>query len=476
MKKFVKFVTKNFCNCISKECNLNGKTEGLNEYINTFDSSLMKSGSMMLLNDDDQCNEINKQKFKKTYSKPIVFELSLNEKKNELAETIIRFFESYKFLTVQNSGIYLLETHKRLTWINIQNITMDDIPEFIRTECEISFPGDSVVDITKAMFWMFRKSIVDVLISTVKDIDTIALSVGSTNLSSDYDITLYGKYKDSSKIIKKFEKELYILFNDKAANVFDTNVYGVAFIKITKDPFTPQTEVPNLNKLIWSDNILCNDKEVKYLNTSDNISDTQFVWNLVKIFKYIDTQQENIRKHLYNTLAMINNKKLFDISETLYNALNKDLDYSDMIESFTEFSKKFKDFDELLVITNYISLVNFYGNETYFTRGAFLNVVVGQMCKDTLNLSENDLIQSGIENLTELIIHPSKVKYLNRAKTALKKDFGNISNILVNCSEDIINCSVFLYIEIIIKEIVNIINSKTIQSDTKEFELFLKFL
>jgi hypothetical protein len=103
---------------------------------------------------------------------------------------------------------------------------------------------------TQALFWYFRKSIVDNLIQYVSTASSEhfalekgayggippscrAMSVGSTNLSSDYDITLYGSCV--THVLRTFHSEFQRVFGDTSATVFDTNVYGSSFIDIPGD-------------------------------------------------------------------------------------------------------------------------------------------------------------------------------------------------------------------------------------------------
>ena len=80
------------------------------------------------------------------------------------------------------------------------------------------------------------------------------------------------------------------------------------------------------------------------------------------------------------------------------------------------------DLAKILRLTDFISLVNFYGVETYYTKGAFMDIVVnGQMCKtDTsISLSLLDYTNSVIENVSFFLLHNEKNKYLIRIRDTL---------------------------------------------------------
>jgi hypothetical protein len=74
----------------------------------------------------------------------------------------------------------------------------------------------------------------------------------------------------------------------------------------------------------------------------------------------------------------------------------------------------------LLGTSDYTSLVNFYGTETYFTRGAFLDIVVNkQMCKTSIQLQDIDYISSILENSGFFFLHNDKTKYFIRVVNTL---------------------------------------------------------
>ena len=76
-------------------------------------------------------------------------------------------------------------------------------------------------------------------------------------------------------------------------------------------------------------------------------------------------------------------------------------------------------------INNYISLVNYYGVETYYTRGAFLDVVVNQQScnlnvdKNVSKVNKDGYLDSFIENCSDYCLHDFKEKYKKRALNAL---------------------------------------------------------
>jgi hypothetical protein len=87
--------------------------------------------------------------------------------------------------------------------------------------------------------------------------------------------------------------------------------------------------------------------------------------------------------------------------------------------------------NNLTAIHDFISLINFYGTETYFTRGAFIDtVVISQMCGNKLDiqLTEVDYITSILENAGFFFIHNNKTKYIIRVLNTFKTLIDKFTN------------------------------------------------
>jgi hypothetical protein len=73
---------------------------------------------------------------------------------------------------------------------------------------------------------------------------------------------------------------------------------------------------------------------------------------------------------------------------------------------------------ELLSFYDTIAFINFHSKDTYFTRGAFLDIVVNcQMCQnkyEKLLLTDNDYFNSFVENISFLLSYPNSDKYISR--------------------------------------------------------------
>lgn len=510
---FLKYTILNFCNC-KKECIIDGVDQNSSIYktIDKISDEISKNNKCNLLNTTFNYPLINRTTNKYKYlSVPNDIKIKKNVRLWYL-DYIINDFIKNGLLNKRDTGLYLLNTFKRFTWANIQSLNINNInfdsDDFYKLYFNVMRYSDNTREIMenkflekkhnpiekyniedldkiqflkliKIIFWYFRKccvdSIITELISNMNNI--IGLSVGSTNLTSDYDITLYGRNKDLSLIIKTFKKIIGLNFYDTSNIIFDTNIYGVSFIiigdysfisdtpiqsEITQTdmiiPYSPKTSILHffkkdigpikikgskiLNKYedYISENIICKSKvsdtfkNFRYFinNSNTDIFITQHVWAFVKlllrinIIKYFDEimYSKLIDKlfkkidydYLYNADKIIN---IFNIKTP-----------PNIIFSFTDFEELLKNndiLDEQFIIHNYISFVQYHNNETYFSKGAFMDVVVNsQMCNiNVINLSIHEYFDSFIENMAEFITHYQKYKYLNRSI----KSFDNLYNL-----------------------------------------------
>jgi hypothetical protein len=337
--------------------------------------------------------------------------------------------------------ITLNGTTEKFNWENIKNLKDKNKPE-------------------AELFWLVRKLIVDNLLKiiinehkkndtiiTIANDDTLLLtkdefndikiySVGSTDITSDYDITLYSNNNYiTGIIIEEFQTKFMKIFGEHSSIVFDTNIYGKAYIifdcdqgcqinynKIDLSKCSKQKEsFYYINSLNDNTGLINNGKRGEYKYN-------QVIWGLIKYLRDLrDNFGENIYNKYFNFVKKnVNNNNLLDITqETLIYLRNTNITYTDLIENEDVHRKDYKlnNFNSLLFTNDYISLINFYGEETYFTRGAFLDTVVNsQMCKTStpvIKLDKEDYIASILENAGFFFLHNDKTKYLKRVKNSL---------------------------------------------------------
>lgn len=507
---FLKYISINLCNCIDKECLIKQKRDekDLIGY-----PALPKLDAFLLsfkLEKRNECNFLNlKGMTDNTIFKNEQDFLSYsiqhyNKHTFGDIEELCTPSDSYCFtldyvlqkfiefgllrkLNINNKPVfYILDTDKEFTWNNVKDINIDianrlnnDIKNVLMMK--FSENDSQQLDlILKCLFWYFRKFIIDsIVISLINRVsksgEFVGISVGSTFLSSDYDITLYSKLRTLGSMIYYIDKRIELLMGRSSTHLFDTNIYGISFIVFES----------NKNEdFITSPIKQCKNEKFSYLQSS-NVEPSQHVWAFAKLLSNIYKLKidDEIVSNFSAFLNSLSYKKYIVLANYI---INETIDvvgmnevYSKIIHSYDNFKKmyakseintpkietpslfsneivspilkngidprineNFNEFrDNLLIIAdddsinlsifqnNFVSMVNYFGNETYFTRGAFLDVVVNnQMCqKDNLVailLSEHEYIDSFIENMSELIIHPSKIKYLDRAELAL----GHLQN------------------------------------------------
>jgi hypothetical protein len=321
-----------------------------------------------------------------------------------LINNAIKYFKDQGLFSKLGIKYYILlkdGSTVKLTWENIKAIDSDE---------------------TKKMFWLLRKLIVDSILKkllkqnnlTTNDIKVY--SVGSVKLTSDYDITLYGNTNYKVNIIKSFQKTFKKYFGEDSSIVFDTNIYGKAYITFDDKEYSGYTTQESRCGQVFY-----------YLNENPS-GDSQMMWGLIK---YLRDLREGFGEHIYNDLIKFLEVKLpkFKLlnyaKKTMIYLKNKDpsdINYTSLFKRESLFINTYGD-NKLIGIHDFISVMNFYGTETYFTRGAFIDTVVNnQMCSNKIEipLSEVDYITSILENAGFFFIHNNKTKYVVRVLNSLK--------------------------------------------------------
>ncbi len=394
---FFTYIFSDLCNCVKKECNIVGIEDTSPEFFNNFINKEYSVSNCNMIKNDGKIN------------------LSI--------DNIISIFLLYNLLNHDGRRYYILNSHKRFNWKNIKQIDNVQIQNYItkfpnnfKTICLFFNGTDSVSDdifgtYIKYIFWYFRKAIVDNITGNIiKTTKVIGLSVGSTKIDSDYDITLYGSYTKIFETINIFNKRIEKIFNYNSEKIFDTNVYGASFI-------TSNFTHPSLNKFSCGDTKF----SLSYKSPNPSFFITQHIWAFIKVLIKLESlQDEIVYDFLHETLfdSSPNLKAILSASEEFINKFDSNPLVYDKIVSLLD-----KPIDNDSWETNYISFVNYNGSETYFTRGAFIDVVVNsQMCSsEYIQLSPDEFFDSFIENIAELLTHFTKDKYINRAKISLPK-------------------------------------------------------
>ena len=291
---------------------------------------------------------------------------------------------------------------------------------------DLSWTSISQLDTnSRILFWYLRKGITDALILYLIHFNynnrpLKVLSVGSNNLSSDYDITLYGI--NGPFLSEEFNDYIKLLFGNTADIVFDTNLYFSSFIEL----------FPPINTQVYTKTICDNIPMWILLSNDSVIVKNQHIWAALKIMKAIRNQihiDDEYKNNIYRELQMFIENDVLDFStriNKLYNIIsNLSLSTSSIFigselkkQGFTQNVQSNLD----LEISNN-SLINFKSPETYFTRGAFLDTVINtQMCQKSqkIQLCIDDYWDSILENIADFCIHNgTKEKYITRIKDAI---------------------------------------------------------
>lgn len=519
IREFMTYMIENYCSCIQTDCLINELRD------DTFNVQFLELIEKIALTKLNNCNRSNglsidisnynnsMNSVNSVDNLPFINKIqNIFEHKPDKLKllNVMNYFISqfivFGFLSLDHNKFYLFDTEikNRLSWFNIQNLDITDLKEykkkhsnyyyelqtwisnsptkklqFIRRTSINHQHNDitlSVLQLIKYLLWFFRKFIIDSIIILVNQPNVIPISVGSTKLSSDYDITLYGHHKKITKVIQGFDNIIESIFQDTSSKLFDTNIYGISFIILNQQrPLTPNQSRNNVDSISrrrqsikapivesspivlldklkqhYGNAFQCGKTQLLVLNSSDDSIASQHVWAFVKLLNNMSIiQQCNEAFYIYliKTLRMLINSPILNYAFRIINVLNiEDSEYEtgyvNIIDNLENYYNKFAElngFNLNTVMNNFISLVNYHGNETYYTRGAFLDVVVNQqLCKqgetETFKLTLDNYIDSFIENMADIISYPKKKKYVDRSKKALDM----ISNFIPDSSTNII--------------------------------------
>ena len=358
------------------------------------------------------------------------------DKKRFLVPHILCLFQTKGLLTKRGGVYYLLNTHIRLTWNNIKLLREKHIKKLEKKVFdEIQYIFNSIkykyddLTLIKCLFWYLRKAVVDSILSDIinhyknkynNDTNIIAMSVGSTKLSSDYDISLDTSYEIGASIITKFTKLIERVFKDDSESIFDTNVYGVSFTKRRGDDHFKKSHE-------------CDSNNIYYVAADTKIEISQMIWCYIKLLlklSFVLKQDDKVYEKLYSYLdnSEIQNNELFNQAVIFVNKYKSNIEnYGEIVSKYDDYIKKNKITirDENYLISNFISFVNYNGSETYLTNGAFMDVVINQQLCSTGDkikiLRPYMYFTSFIENISDLLIHYHKSKYTERCKNSLKE-------------------------------------------------------
>lgn len=370
---------------------------------------------------------------------------------SSIKNIILLFLRHNLLLKIGNE--YYIDSEKKLSWNNIKTVSDNG-----------------------KLYWLFRKAIIDCIIKSIlqgfspEERKAIIInSVGSSNLTSDYDLTVYSQ-AHGYIIISKFNKLFKKIFKNPSSEVFDTNIYGKGFITFVSNK--------NTTKHMCSKN-----NPVYIYNTSETIRSSQLMWAFVKYFK--DLVHKFGYKHAKN-MFMNSIVDKANCAQHMTHALrvydylsNRSITYDEILK--TQDNPVWNEYltdkrDTLLLDTDFISILNFYGTETYMSRGAFIDTVVNaQMCPNNkVKLSVQGYFMSVLENAGYFLHHNEHTKYLLRVASGVAEIFNIMDNdpaVSTKHKKDI-NKVVMAMNKLMNRIYKNNMNKKDKRIDICEFDIF----
>jgi hypothetical protein len=264
-----------------------------------------------------------------------------------------------------------------LTWNSMKLLSSDKTHYFLLEHYEKL--RKIIVD---SLLYIVIKNLTDCSNNEVRFNKCSSIALGSSSITSDYDINLLSDNPIiNSKIIKDFNKLFFKMFGDDSSSVFDTNIYGIGFLN--KKKYMIPVEVREQSVIAF----------VKLISTEEKYG--------------IDIIQDfNIKNRFFNKMYLeandfyisyvekeVGEDKYTKTLELIQDVLGEGNDLSILEEMSMKDQEK---------IQSFISLANMYANETYFTQGAFLHVVSRLQSDESIELSSTDYINSMFENFFEV--------------------------------------------------------------------------
>lgn len=213
-----------YCSCYEATCKVMPKNRTLSSSVNAFIEEMRNNPSV-------QCNMI--------------------VRKNDV-ESLLELFSNTGLIRRDRDFTWKFASNDEIRWTVLKagdriNVHTSDNPlqkcfcyplqtgfsDSVKKYLNISLSQDDVHQLAHILFWYLRKGVVDMLLKTVtKDTDgktsqCTALSVGSTNITSDYDVTINAS---CASLIKEFNDKFKTYFGVSSMTAFDTNLYGSSVI------------------------------------------------------------------------------------------------------------------------------------------------------------------------------------------------------------------------------------------------------
>ncbi len=321
---------------------------------------------------------------------------------------------------------------------------------------------------------LIRKLIVDGLIKhciETNKLDAIPISVGTTDLTSDYDLTLNGP--DKERVVIEFNNIFESLFNMSSADIFDSNLYGSAPYEIVR---MNNNNESCENKFNCSKICLKNKSNECVLMSrlripeNSHIVVNQRIWALTALVRQCDEKQiqyliekihsPELKLQLDGAIKNFNKYSIKNLSIRQLNAIyGKELTN---IHNLKQQASQIQDSDFEHTYADAISRTSFYSQESYVSAGPFLHVVGLNQSQYELILSRNEWIDSFIENCAG-VIH----QFHSEDNNCVSK-FANASKYFMRLAESLLEIMSLLDINDTKEKIKNLFQDASFIRKNKE--------
>lgn len=231
----------------------------------------------------------------------------------------------------------------------------------------------------------------------------VARSVGSTNLTSDMDVTVSGP--DTARFVARFNAQFRAEFGGaESGDVFDTQVYGASFV----DPGRAGAAYAQI--LVHGEPF----RELKpfvALAVEDEYS--QHVWAFCKLLLYANGAERD------GLARALNSSYWGGVLQDAYDMLADDLPSTP--ETLAKSNRKYERALEILNrarvdmdaqpddealrmrYKNAVSRANYHASESYFSQGPFVDVVINTQSGAQVPVTRAEYLDSYIENAGDML-------------------------------------------------------------------------
>ena len=266
------------------------------------------------------------------------------EYENYIIEILINIIKKQNIKLININNKIILINNEPWLWNNIKKLNKDILIKFVDLRIKL-------IDILiNNIFKYFNCS--NTCIKNVLEYD-------DNSLYSNYDLTIINPSFKTSIIIQMFNSIIFLLFNNTPNLVFDTNLYTYSFL-LNNNLLNNNLLNNNNNNNIWKSL----DYKFYYLPLKYPNKD-QDIWALLKLYTF--------DKELIHKNDIILN---FMKNEKIENLLTSDNEYyyTKNVYEFEQFMKNNK-YNNINKVANILSHMNYHGENTYITNGAYLHVI-----------------------------------------------------------------------------------------------------